>query len=147
MEQCVHIIQYLSQFKYLHKTNITGQPTSGTKRCIYTMAMFGFWLKKENRVKDLFLFISKCLWILSETEALFYFLSLTASSPLAMKAWLTDTSSCHMMTVTVETGATEEATGISKRPVTAGLVTPGRQGAMTQVRKTVFILNLNFSKN
>lgn len=64
-----------------------------------------------------------------------------------MKAWLTDTSSCHMMTVTMETRATEQAAGISKRPVRAGLVTPGRQGAMTQVIKTFFILTLNLSTN
>lgn len=48
-----------------------------------------------------------------------------SSSPLTVKARLTDASSCHMMTVTMGTGATEEAAGISKRPVGAGLITPG----------------------
>lgn len=68
-----------------------------------------------------------------QREALLYFLTLPASSPLAMKAWLTETSSCHVTAGTMETGATEELAGFSKRPVRAGLITPGRQGAMMQV--------------
>lgn len=49
------------------------------------------------------------------------------TSPLSLKAWLTDTSSCHVMAVTVETRATQEAAGVSKRPVGAGLLTPGER--------------------
>lgn len=46
-------------------------------------------------------------------------------SPLSLKAGLTDTSSCHVMAVTMETRAAQEAAGVSVRPVRAGLLTPG----------------------
>lgn len=46
-----------------------------------------------------------------------------AVTALSLKAWRTDTSSGHMMAVTMETWPTEEAASISERPVRAGLLT------------------------
>ena len=47
--------------------------------------------------------------------------------PVSLKAWLTDTSSCDMIAVTMETRTTQEAAGVSKCPVRAGLLAPGKE--------------------
>ena len=52
--------------------------------------------------------------------------ALISLSPLSLEAWLTDTSSCHMMAAAMETRATAEAAGVSVRPVRADLLTPGQ---------------------